>query len=77
MNTTFQNGGTINSDNIVTTGINIGGYTPGSNAFVHFQAEVVDEELEPHGNTGLVNWAQGGVGQATIQDYATVRVIKD
>lgn len=77
VNTTFPNGGLMNSDNIVTTGINIGGYTAGSNAFVRFQAEVVDEQLEPCGNTGLVNWAQGGVGKVTIQDYATVRVIKD
>lgn len=77
VNTTFPNGGLMNSDNIVTTGINIGGYTAGSNAFVRFQAEVVDEQLEPCGNTGLVNWAQGGVDKATIQDYATVRVIKD
>lgn len=77
VNTTYPNGATINQDDITTVGINIGGYTPGSNAFVRFQAEVVDEQLEPCGNTGLVNWAQAGVDKATIQDYATVRVIKD
>ena len=77
VNAKYPNGGTVQDDNLVKQGINIGSHIPGSNAFVCFQAEVVDEELEPHGNTGLVNWAQCGVGQATIQDYATVRVIKD
>lgn len=77
VNAKYPNGGSVQDDNLVSQGINIGSYTPGSNAFVRFRAEVVDEELASCGNTGLVNWAQGGVDKAVIQDYATVRVIKD
>lgn len=76
VNANYPDGGNVEQDNIITTGINIGGYTPGSNAFIRFQAEIVDENLADEGATGLVNWAQGGVGQVTIQDYATVRVEK-
>lgn len=75
VNASYPDGGNVEQDNIITTGINIGGYTPESNAFIRFQAEVVDSNLEPGSNT-LVNWAQGGIGQVTIQDYATVHVEK-
>lgn len=76
VNTTYPNGGIIEQDDITSKGINIGGYTSGSNAFVRFQAEVVDDNLVC-GKTALVNWAQGGVDKATIQDYAKVIVTKD
>lgn len=58
---------------IFTDAINIGGYKPGSNAYVRFRAKVVEEGLACGDNT-LVNWAQGGVGNVTIQDYASVIV---
>ena len=74
VNAGYPDGGHVEQDDIITTGINIGGYTPGSNAFVRFRAEVVDEGLADEDATRLVNWAQGGVGQIVIQDYATVRV---
>lgn len=77
VNAKYPDGGHVEQDDIVDIGINIGGYTPGSNAFVRFQAEVVDENLAEHGKTALVNWAQGGVGQAVIQDCAKVIVYKE
>lgn len=77
VNAKYPDGGHVDQNDIVTVGINIGGYTPGSNAFVRFRAEVVDENLAEHGKTALVNWAQGGIGAAVIQDYATVIVYKE
>ncbi len=74
-NSTHPNGGTINQDDIITTGINIGNYTKGANAYIRFTAEVVDEKLQCGSNT-MVNWVQGGVGNKTIQDYASVVVNK-
>lgn len=65
------NGATVNQDTVVTTGINIGNYAKGANAYVRFTAKVVDKSLACGSNT-LVNWAQGGVGQITIQDYTAV-----
>ena len=38
-------------------------------------AEVVDENLACGDNT-LINWAQAGVGQKTIQDSASVKLNK-
>lgn len=70
-NSNHPNGATVNQDTIVTTGINIGSYAKDSNAYVRFTAEVVDKNLANGSNT-LVNWAQGGVGQKTIQDYTSV-----
>ncbi len=64
----------INQDTLVTTGINIGHYMPGANALIDFTATVTDRNLQG-GINNLVNWAQGGVGQKVLQDYATVRVV--
>lgn len=66
----------IDQDTIVTTGINIGHYLPNANAFIRFKVKVVDRSQQPGSNT-LVNWLQAGVGQKTIQDYATVMTYKD
>lgn len=76
VNAKYPNGGTVQDDNVVKQGINIGSYTPGSNAFVRFQAEVVDEGLECGSNT-LVSWGQAGVNKTNLEDYATVHVVKD
>ena len=54
---------------------NIGNYTPNSNAYVRYTAEVVDENLACGSNT-LVNWVKAGVGETTLQDYAAVVVNK-
>lgn len=55
--------------------INIGNYAPGANAKIMFTAEVVDDNLACGSNT-LVNWAQAGVGDKTIQDDARVHLTK-
>ncbi len=68
-------GAKIDQDTIATTGINIGNYTPNSNAYVRYTAEVVDENLACGSNT-LVNWVKAGVGETTLQDYAAVVVNK-
>jgi len=68
-------GASVDQDTIVTTGINIGNYTAGSNAYIRFTARIVDVNLADGSNT-LVNWAQCGVGQVTLQDYAAVVVNK-
>lgn len=63
----------INQDDLITNGINIGHYLSGANALVDFKAKVVNKSLQC-GVNNLANWAQGGVGQKVLQDYATVHV---
>lgn len=75
-NGSFKDGATANQDSIITTGINIGHYAPGANAFIRFRAKVIDVSLGDGSNT-LVNWSQCGVSQKTIQDYACVKVNKN
>ncbi|MBR0415618.1 DUF11 domain-containing protein [Candidatus Saccharibacteria bacterium] len=68
--------GIINTnDTITTTGINIGGYAAGANAYIRFRAKVVDKSMAC-GTNKLVNWGQVGVGQTTLQDNAFVMVNK-
>lgn len=72
----YPNGAGVVEDDIIGRGINIGGYAGGANAFVRFQAEVVDEGLEC-GSNSLVNWGQASVNKTSLQDYAVVHVNKD
>ena len=74
-NGNFPDGSTYTTDTLMTTGVNIGHYNPNANAFVRFEAVIVDESLEIGANT-LVNWSQAGVYPETIQDYAAVVVHK-
>lgn len=74
-NSNHPDGGKIKEDTVTTTGINIGSYGKGANAYVRFTAEVVDNSLACGSNT-LVNWARGTVNQILIQDYATVTLSK-
>lgn len=74
-NSTHPNGDTAAHDYLVKEGTKIGSYGPGANAYVYFTAEVVDENLACGDNT-LINWAQAGVGQKTIQDNASVKLNK-
>lgn len=66
-------GSSIDQDTIVTTGVNIGHYAPGENAFVRFTAEVVDENLADGSNV-LVAWGRTTVAKFVLQDSARVRV---
>ena len=63
------------NDGVTTTGIIIGNYTPGSDAYIRFTAEVVDDNLANGSNT-LITWGHAGVGQTTLSDYAAVVVQK-
>lgn len=73
MDAAYPNGATINGDSLVgEDGLLLGDYTSGSNAFVMFTAEVVDESLSCGENT-LVNWARGSVNNTKLlKDTATV-----
>ena len=75
-NANYPSGVPFTHDNLVNQGVNIDGYTAGSNAIIYFQAEVVDDNLACGSNT-MVNWGRAGVGTKTIQDYARVVVKKD
>ena len=75
-NANHPSGATFTHDYLVNQGVNIGGYTAGSNAIIRFQVEVVDDNLACGSNT-MVNWGRAGVGTKTIQDYAQVIVKKD
>lgn len=76
-NVLYPNGATFTEGTLVTTGVKIGSYTAGSNAFIRFTAEVVDDDdsLKCGTNT-LYNWGQAGVGNTVIQDDAQVKVAK-
>lgn len=74
-NSNHPNGDTLDHDYLVTDGQKVGNYGPGANVRLMFTAEVVDDNLACGKNT-LVNWAQAGVGDTTIQDEARVVLAK-
>ncbi len=74
-NQAHQQGAINNNDTIPSTGINIGSYDDGANAYIRFRAVVVDKSMVC-GTNKLVNWGQVGVGKTTIQDNAFVMVKK-
>jgi uncharacterized repeat protein (TIGR01451 family)/LPXTG-motif cell wall-anchored protein len=66
------------SDNLTNgTGINIGNYTAGSNAYVKFSAKVAAEKDLVCGTNTLVNKASAQVGNETKDDTATTVVPKE
>lgn len=66
------------SDNIVSaTGINIGSYTPGSDAWVRFSAKVADKDALACGVNTLKNVATVTTGAGSKSDDATVTVTKE
>ena len=63
------------SDNIVTnSGINIGDYAPGANAWIYFSATVNNSVSEKCNNTILRNVVQANGGYGTKEDTADVGV---
>lgn len=76
-NTVYPNG-TKASDNIANgTGINVGSYAPGANAWVIFSAKVAaNDQLPACGNNKLVNTAKVTTGGGSISDTADVTVSK-
>lgn len=69
-------GATNREDTIMTTGVNIGNYAPGANAYIRFRAKVVDNTLACGSNT-LNNWAKASVNDLVLQDFASVTLNKD
>lgn len=69
--------GTKASDNITGTGINIGSYAPGANAWVIFSAKVANVDDLDCGLNSLVNNAKVTTGGGSISDDATVTVTKE
>lgn len=74
-NASYPNRSTALNDNIVTSGVNIGRYSPNADAQVHFAAEITDEGLE-YGSNVLVNWVQVSVGSTTQEECTTIKVQK-
>lgn len=67
----------VASDNITTTGINIGSYAPNGNAYVKFKAKVTDNsKLEKCGVNTLINTATAETDDGNKSDTATVTVSK-
>lgn len=64
------------SDNLFTTGLNIGDYKTNSNAIVTFEVEIIDVNLVC-GLNRVRNWGQAGIGKKTIQDFADLMVRKE
>lgn len=67
----YPDGIHVEENTLTTTGINIGSYTPKSNAFVRFTGKVVDKSLTKGGNQ-LVNWASSTNGESDA-DYELYR----
>jgi len=67
------NGVVAEKDDIMGTGLIIGNYKPGANAFVCITAEVVDDNFSC-GKFILHNWGRASVGESIVQDSAAVNV---
>ena len=77
MDAKYPNGATINEDVLVDdNGFLIGDYSAGSNAYVMFTAEVVDDSLACGQNT-LINKGQAYVNDKLLEDRATVIIYKN
>ncbi|MBQ2695639.1 DUF11 domain-containing protein [Candidatus Saccharibacteria bacterium] len=74
-NASHQNGIQLTDDSVTTSGINIGNYVTGGNAYVRFTVKVVDKDLAC-GNNQLVNWASSTVNGKVVKDDASVMVSK-
>jgi len=75
-NSNNPNGKTI-SDTVTTTGVNIGDYGAGSNAFVKFNAKVAGVNQLECGTNTLTNTARVQVGDDTKDDTASTTVTKE
>ncbi len=70
-NSNHEDGASLDADTVSTTGVNIGHYMDGANAYVRFTVTVVDNGLQDGSNT-LVVCVQGAAGEETMQDDASV-----
>lgn len=73
-NTNHPKGMTMdNPEHVVGTGLFIGSYNAGANAFVRFTAEVVNDNFTC-GDFVLHNWGRASVAGRLVQDSAAVKV---
>lgn len=70
-NANYPEGTTNTDDAIATTGINIGNYAPGTNAYIRFKGKVTGKNI-PYGLNTLTNWVQGGVNDIVLQDSTSI-----
>lgn len=66
-----------NGEALIENGFNVGTYTPRSNAFLRFRAEVVDVDELSFGVNALENWGQAGVANKTIKNSVNIYVHKE
>lgn len=76
----YPEGSHVEENTLTTTGINIGSFTPKSNAYIRFTGKVVDKSMACGGNQ-LVNWASvtlnsGSAKDIVYEDDASVMVDK-
>lgn len=71
-----MDGYTDKDDTLMTTGVNIGSYGPGANAYIRFRAKIVDESLA-YGSNTMVDWIKGTAGHVVLQDFAAVTMHKE
>ena len=72
-NSNHPDGDKIIQDSVVTEGIRIGSYAADANAYIYFQAKVVNRGLK-QGLNMLTNWAQVGVDDITMQNSTEIRI---
>lgn len=71
-NANHPNATKVITDTLTTTGINIGSYTNGSNAYVLFEAKVIDNTLDCNKRTQMINWVKITSNGITRKDSASV-----
>ena len=75
-NSNNQNGVKLSSNDLTTTGINIGDHGAKANSYIRFTGKVVDKSLAC-GTNQLVNWANTTIGGKVVgKDDASVMVDK-
>ena len=79
-NANHPQGVSITSDNIssiVDKGINIGSYSDESNAFIKFEAIVIDKGYKGLDSVKLTNWAKISSGNNTKISFSKISVFID
>lgn len=71
-NANHPNAVKVTTDTLTTTGINIGSYANEANAYVLFEAKVIDKTLDCNKRTQMINWVKITANGETRQDSASV-----
>lgn len=73
--TKFPNGAINHENTLTTTGVNIGDFVPGGDAYIRFRATVIDKDLAC-GNNRLINWGKASANGFAVQNSSDVYVTK-